>query len=60
MKLTYTQRIIILQAMEMLFKSEYRRLVNKYHPDRQPPEKREEATRKMQEINRIYSSYKRK
>ena len=34
---------------------EYRRLAKLWHPDHHPPEKREEATRKMQWLNNLYS-----
>lgn len=36
-------------------KKTYRKLVKLWHPDRQPPEKREIATRRMQWLNQFYS-----
>jgi len=35
------------------FNAQYKRLAWKNHPDRQPPEKREAATRVMQRLNQL-------
>lgn len=37
------------------FTSLYRRLAKLWHPDSQPEEKREQATRRMQWLNRFYA-----
>lgn len=36
------------------FKKEYRRLAKLWHPDHQPIDKKEQATRLMQWLNKVY------
>lgn len=42
-------------ASREVIEKAYKALSVKYHPDRHPPEKRDWATRKMQELNEAYS-----
>jgi len=44
------------EASSEVIEKAYKALCAKYHPDRQPPHKREWATRKMQEINEAYTA----
>lgn len=42
-------------ASSEVIEKAYKALCMKYHPDKQPPQRREWATRKMQELNEAYA-----